>query len=66
MTLCEKIIANKTGRAAESAGEILLVDVDKVMIHDLFVHKVADVFYSMIRATKGNAIMHKTVNPFAI
>ncbi len=46
-TLIEKIIRKNTGIATASAGDIVTVDVDRVMIHDIFIPFVADKFEEM-------------------
>ena len=42
-TLIEKIISRNVGREVH-AGEIVTVNVDRVMIHDIFIPFVADKF----------------------
>ena len=37
MTLIEKIIAHNIGRDKVSPGEIVTVNVDRVMVHDIFI-----------------------------
>lgn len=46
-TLIEKIIRKNTGNAAVKAGDIVTVNVDRVMIHDIFIPFVADKFEEM-------------------
>lgn len=46
LTLIEKIIKNNTGVAAK-AGDIVTVNVDRVMIHDIFIPFVASKFEEM-------------------
>lgn len=46
LTLIEKIIKNNTGVAAK-AGDIVTVNVDRVMIHDIFIPFVANKFEEM-------------------
>ncbi|MDD3239716.1 MAG: 3-isopropylmalate dehydratase large subunit [Lachnospira sp.] len=46
MTLIEKIVKNNTGTAAK-AGDIVTVNVDRVMIHDIFIPFVASKFEEM-------------------
>ena len=46
-TLIEKIIAHNVGREKVSPGEIVTVNVDRVMIHDIFIPFVADKFEEM-------------------
>ena len=46
-TLIEKIIARNIGRDDVKAGDIVTVDVDRVMIHDIFIPFVADKFAEM-------------------
>lgn len=46
-TLIEKIIARNTGQDSVSPGQIVTVDVDRVMIHDIFIPFVADKFKEM-------------------
>ncbi len=46
-TLIEKIIRKNTGNAAAKAGDIVTVNVDRVMIHDIFIPFVADKFEEM-------------------
>lgn len=46
LTLIEKIVKNNTGVAAK-AGDIVTVNVDRVMIHDIFIPFVADKFEEM-------------------
>ena len=47
MTLIEKIIAHNIGRDKVSPGEIVTVNVDRVMVHDIFIPFVADKFEEM-------------------
>ena len=46
-TLIEKIIMKNTQKAYVAPGEIVTVDVDRVMIHDIFIPFVADKFKEM-------------------
>ncbi len=46
-TLIEKIIAKNTGKEDVRPGQIVTVDVDRVMIHDIFIPFVADKFKEM-------------------
>ena len=46
-TLIEKIIMNNTGKASVSPGQIVTVNVDRVMIHDIFIPFVAEKFKEM-------------------
>jgi 3-isopropylmalate/(R)-2-methylmalate dehydratase large subunit len=46
-TLIEKIIMKNTGAASITPGEIVTVNVDRVMIHDIFIPFVADKFKEM-------------------
>ena len=46
-TIIEKIIARNVGRECVKPGEIVTVDVDRVMIHDIFIPFVADKFKEM-------------------
>lgn len=46
MTLIEKIVKNNTGTAAKD-GDIVTVNVDRVMIHDIFIPFVASKFEEM-------------------
>ncbi|MCQ2492592.1 MAG: 3-isopropylmalate dehydratase large subunit [Lachnospiraceae bacterium] len=46
-TLIEKIIMKNTGAANVTPGEIVTVNVDRVMIHDIFIPFVADKFKEM-------------------
>ncbi|MDO4489717.1 MAG: 3-isopropylmalate dehydratase large subunit [Lachnospiraceae bacterium] len=46
-TLIEKIVRKNTGNAAAKAGDIVTVNVDRVMIHDIFIPFVADKFEEM-------------------
>ena len=46
-TLIEKIIAHNIGREKVTPGEIVTVNVDRVMIHDIFIPFVADKFEEM-------------------
>lgn len=46
-TLIEKIIAHNIGRRQVSPGEIVTVNVDRVMVHDIFIPFVADKFEEM-------------------
>ena len=46
-TLIEKIIMKNTQKANVAPGEIVTVDVDRVMIHDIFIPFVADKFKEM-------------------
>ena len=41
-TLIEKIIAHNIGREKVTPGEIVTVNVDRVMVHDIFIPFVAD------------------------
>ena len=45
-TIIEKIIRHNTGKAVKS-GDIVTVNVDRVMIHDIFIPFVADKFEEM-------------------
>ncbi len=47
MTLIEKIIAHNIGREKVSPGEIVTVNVDRVMVHDIFIPFVAEKFEEM-------------------
>ncbi|MDO5131553.1 MAG: 3-isopropylmalate dehydratase large subunit [Eubacteriales bacterium] len=47
MTLIEKIIARNIGAEKVSPGEIVTVNVDRVMVHDIFIPFVADKFEEM-------------------
>ena len=47
MTLIEKIIAHNIGRESVTPGEIVTVNVDRVMVHDIFIPFVADKFEEM-------------------
>lgn len=47
MTLIEKIIAHNIGREKVSPGEIVTVNVDRVMVHDIFIPFVAEKFAEM-------------------
>lgn len=46
-TIIEKIIARNIGRKEVKPGEIVTVNVDRVMIHDIFIPFVADKFTEM-------------------
>lgn len=46
-TIVEKIIMNNTGLTAVKPGDIVTVQVDRVMIHDIFIPFVADKFEEM-------------------
>lgn len=46
-TVIEKIIRRNTGNEAAKAGDIVTVNVDRVMIHDIFIPFVADKFEEM-------------------
>lgn len=46
-TLIEKIVRRNTGLADAKAGDIVTVNVDRVMIHDIFIPFVADKFAEM-------------------
>lgn len=46
-TLIEKIIQKNTGAATVKPGDIVTVNVDRVMIHDIFIPFVADKFEEM-------------------
>ena len=46
-TMIEKIICRNTGRESVKAGDIVTVNVDRVMIHDIFIPFVADKFTEM-------------------
>ena len=46
-TMIEKIICRNTGRDTVKAGDIVTVNVDRVMIHDIFIPFVADKFTEM-------------------
>lgn len=46
-TLIEKIIRHNTGNPNAKAGDIVTVNVDRVMIHDIFIPFVADKFEEM-------------------
>lgn len=46
-TLIEKIIMQNTGKSDIKAGDIVTVDVDRVMIHDIFIPFVAEKFKEM-------------------
>lgn len=46
-TLIEKIIKRNTGKQNVTSGEIVTVNVDRVMIHDIFIPFVADKFNEM-------------------
>ena len=46
-TLIEKIIAPNIGREKVTPGEIVTVNVDRVMVHDIFIPFVADKFEEM-------------------
>lgn len=46
-TIIEKIIRNNTGIATAKAGDIVTLNVDRVMIHDIFIPFVADKFEEM-------------------
>lgn len=46
-TIIEKIIQRNTGKTSVSAGDIVTVSVDRVMIHDIFIPFVAEKFEEM-------------------
>ena len=46
-TLIEKIIEKNTGLSKVTPGQIVTVNVDRVMIHDIFIPFVADKFEEM-------------------
>lgn len=46
-TIIEKIIQRNTGKECVTAGDIVTVNVDRVMIHDIFIPFVADKFEEM-------------------
>ena len=46
-TLIEKILMHNTGKAAVKPGDIVTVDADRVMIHDIFIPFVAEKFEEM-------------------
>lgn len=46
-TIIEKIVAHNIGAAAVKPGDIVTVNVDRVMIHDIFIPFVADKFEEM-------------------
>lgn len=46
-TIIEKIIMHNTGAASVKPGDIVTVNVDRVMIHDIFIPFVADKFEEM-------------------
>ena len=46
-TLIEKIIRKNTGLSSAKAGDIVTVNVDRVMIHDIFIPFVAEKFEEM-------------------
>lgn len=46
-TIIEKIIKHNTGKASVKPGDIVTVNVDRVMIHDIFIPFVADKFEEM-------------------
>ena len=46
-TLIEKILAHNIGREKVTPGEIVTVNVDRVMVHDIFIPFVADKFEEM-------------------
>ena len=46
-TLIEKIIAHNIGASSVRAGDIVTVNVDRVMVHDIFIPFVADKFKEM-------------------
>ncbi len=46
-TLIEKIIAHNIGAASVKAGDIVTVNVDRVMVHDIFIPFVKDKFEEM-------------------
>lgn len=46
-TLIEKIVMKNTGKADVMPGAIVTVNVDRVMIHDIFIPFVVDKFYEM-------------------
>ena len=46
-TAIEKIIRRNTGKTEVKTGDIVTVNVDRVMIHDIFIPFVADKFEEM-------------------
>ena len=46
-TIIDKIIKHNTGAAQVKPGDIVTVNVDRVMIHDIFIPFVADKFEEM-------------------
>ena len=46
-TIIEKIIKRNTGTESVSPGQIVTVNVDRVMIHDIFIPFVAEKFEEM-------------------
>ena len=46
-TMIEKIVQRNTGMNSLSAGSIVTVNVDRVMIHDIFIPFVAEKFEEM-------------------
>ena len=46
-TIIEKIIKRNTGAESVSPGQIVTVNVDRVMIHDIFIPFVAEKFEEM-------------------
>ena len=46
-TAIEKIIRRNTGKTEVKPGDIVTVNVDRVMIHDIFIPFVADKFEEM-------------------
>ena len=46
-TIIEKIIRKNTGIADAKAGDIVTTNVDRVMIHDIFIPFVAEKFEEM-------------------
>lgn len=47
MTLAEKLISRNIGGGKVTAGDIVMVSPDSIMIHDIFIPFVADKFYEM-------------------
>ncbi|MBN2535646.1 MAG: 3-isopropylmalate dehydratase large subunit [Spirochaetales bacterium] len=47
MTLSEKILLSRAEKKTIKAGDTVLVQVDGVMMHDLFAPKVREIFYAM-------------------
>ena len=59
-TLIEKIIEKNTGLSKVTPGQIVTVNVDRVMIHDIFIPFVADKFEEDVRHFKiGDAFADK-------